>query len=93
MHDTVEDGYAPRWLLNKWPALMAITREKGEPYAAYIERAFSNEDARAVKVRDLTHNLTRNGGPPRPSLEKRYISAWERLAPGTPIPKASNVKR
>lgn len=78
LHDTVEDGYLPQWLL-RWPALDAITRREGERYSAYIERVAGNPHARAVKLRDLHHNLTRNGGPPRRSLLVRYTDAQHRL--------------
>lgn len=77
-HDSVEDGYLPKWVLRFWPALDAITRRKGEVYANYIERVAKNPKARRVKIADLRHNLKRNGGPPA-SLEKRYRRALWRL--------------
>lgn len=79
LHDTVEDGYLPKALLSLWPALDAITRREGEPYADYIERLSANDTATAVKLRDLQHNLSRNGGPPRESLRARYLKAQSRL--------------
>lgn len=84
LHDTVEDGYLPRWLL-AWPALDAITRRDGEQYAAYIERVAGNPHARAVKLRDLEHNLTRNAGPARDSLRRRYLWAHNALASPLPV--------
>lgn len=78
LHDTVEDGYLPRFLLH-WPALDAITRREGEDYVAYIERVATNDRARRVKLADLAHNLSRNGGPPRHSLRDRYRWAQRHL--------------
>ncbi len=37
-------------------ALKALTHKPGENYFDYIERAKSNPIARAVKIKDLTHN-------------------------------------
>lgn len=74
-HDTVEDGYLPKAMLRLWPSLDAITRRDGEEYRAYIHRLASNPVARRVKLADLEHNLTRNGGPPRESLRLRYERA------------------
>ena len=71
-HDGVEDGWWPRVLA--WPALVAVTREPGEPYFAYIVRAAAHPTAARVKRADLRHNLARNGGP-HPSLEARYRKA------------------
>lgn len=78
LHDTVEDGYLPKFLLKFWPALDAITRRPDETYAEYIERVAKNPPARRVKITDLRHNLSRNGGP-KPSLKKRYERALQRL--------------
>lgn len=78
LHDAVEDGYLPRLLCRYWPALDAITRRRGETYAAYIGRVAENSAARRVKLCDLRHNLSRNGGPPD-SLRRRYERALERL--------------
>ena len=78
LHDTVEDGYLPKWLL-RWPALDAMTRRDGESYEAFIHRAKVNPVSRRVKLSDLHDNLTRNGGPPRKSLLDRYIAAQKEL--------------
>ena len=76
MHDSVEDGYWPKWLA--WPALDAITRRDGEAYADYIERVALNAAATDVKIADLRDNLSRGDGPPG-SLRKRYERALQRL--------------
>lgn len=78
LHDSVEDGYLPRCILRFWPALDAITRRKEETYSEYIERVAKNNKARKVKICDLQHNLTRNGGP-NESLARRYRAALARL--------------
>ena len=90
LHDTVEDGYFPRALANAWPALDALTRRDGERYSAYIDRVAGNKHARAVKLRDLQHNLTRNGGPKKVSLMVRYADAWHRLT-DKPLPSYQSV--
>lgn len=79
LHDAVEDGWLPPLVARYWPALDAITRRRGEAYAAYIERVAANPAARRVKLCDLRHNLTRGGGPGE-SLEKRYRRALARLS-------------
>ena len=77
LHDTVEDGYLPRWLL-VWPALDAVTRRDGEAYVAFIERCKHHPVGREVKLSDLRDNLRRNGGPPA-SLRVRYVKAMNVL--------------
>ena len=76
-HDGVEDGWLPRCCL-RWPALDAITRRPGEPYAAYIGRVKLHPLARRVKLADLRDNMSRNGGPPG-DLLRRYRAAMEVL--------------
>lgn len=72
MHDTVEDGYAPRWLL-RWPALDAITRREGEPYWTYVDRAAAHPLARRVKLADARDNAA------RPNPRPKYRKVVERL--------------
>lgn len=79
LHDAVEDGYLPRILCRWWSGLDAITRRPGETYAEYIERVAGHEAARAVKICDLRHNLSRGAGP-SPSLRRRYERALALLA-------------
>lgn len=81
MHDAVEDGHLPKFLLRWWPALDAITRRNSETYMEYIDRVSANPSAKRVKLCDLNHNLSRGGGP-KPSLERRYRRALERLSSG-----------
>lgn len=78
LHDTVEDGYLPRWLL-RWPALDAVTRRDGETYSDFIERAYRHPVGAKVKLADVCDNLRRNGGPPREELRLRYLDALDRL--------------
>ena len=86
LHDSAEDGYFPLWALRFWPALDAITRRKTETYREYIERVATNPKARRVKLCDLRHNMSRNGGA-KPSLMKRYTAALERLTSKQNAPK------
>ena len=79
LHDAVEDGYLPAALTRVWPGLDAITRRSGEQYADYIERVAQHPAARRVKLTDLGHNMTRNGGAPA-SLMRRYRKARARLS-------------
>jgi len=78
LHDTVEDGYLPKWLLAR-PALDGMTRRDGESYTDFITRAGSHPVSKRVKLSDLQDNLTRNGGPPRESLRIRYVAAVKAL--------------
>lgn len=78
LHDVVEDGYLPTWLLRYWPAWDAITRRDGETYREYIQRVKANPLARKIKIMDLTHNLERNNGK-YPSLITRHLCARSEL--------------
>lgn len=78
LHDAVEDGYAPEWLL-RWPALNAVTRCEGETYHDFIARAKRHPVGREVKLADLFDNLRRGMKSPRPELRLRYINAVEYL--------------
>lgn len=74
MHDTVEDGYLPKWFL-QWPALDAVTRREGETYKTFISRSYRHPVGRKVKLADVCDNLQRGVDDPRPSLRKRYLDA------------------
>ena len=65
LHDTVEDteitlesllDFFPPYIVD---AVEAITHQKGEPYAEYLERVVQNEIAAPVKVQDVKHNMGR----------------------------------
>jgi GTP pyrophosphokinase len=66
LHDTIEDtdltietlktDYSPNdYIID---ALIAITRNDGEPYLKYILRCKRNKIATEVKIEDLLHNLS-----------------------------------
>lgn len=92
LHDVVEDtpwtieglraeGFGERVLA----AIDALTRRPDESYPAFIERAASNADARAVKVADIRDNLdlSRIPNPTDRDVERleRYRTALASLAP------------
>jgi hypothetical protein len=96
LHDVLEDtDLSPSILQHYFSpeiniALAAITREPGETYRAYIERAGRNPLARAVKIKDLLDNLSTNrdnhvsaethcGDVIPESLKRRYNAALEQL--------------
>jgi len=63
LHDVVEDApYTLEMLANRGfsdeviKAVDAITKRKGEPYKAYLDRVKSNSIAIDVKIADLKHN-------------------------------------
>lgn len=66
LHDTIEDtdltivslktDYNPNDYIVD--ALVAITRNDGEPYLEYILRCKRNEIAKDVKIEDIHHNLS-----------------------------------
>jgi (p)ppGpp synthase/HD superfamily hydrolase len=88
-HDVVEDGYATfEELQNRFhldpeqmAALDAITRRDGERYFDYINRVKQNKMAKAVKLADLQHNITRCAYdlPNRWGLIRRYAKAYGML--------------
>lgn len=61
-------------------AVFAITRQKGETYAAFIDRCKANEIARRVKLADIADNLSeeRMDGLTE-SLRARYHAARRAL--------------
>lgn len=64
-------------------ALLAITREPGESYRAYIARVAKNPLARAVKINDLRDNIGRLDLLPNRDeaigLATRYMNALREL--------------
>jgi hypothetical protein len=89
IHDLLEDTQIrPGVLMSAFGeeiilALLAITREPGEGYRAYIERVGKNPLARAVKINDLRDNLGRMDLIPDRAeatrLVTRYIGALKQL--------------
>ncbi|WP_347311340.1 phosphohydrolase [Defluviimonas sp. SAOS-178_SWC] len=90
LHDVVEDT---DWTIDQLrregltdvqaAALDAVTRRISETYEEFIERAGSNELARAVKILDLKDNadLSRISSPSQKDLERmeRYHRALDHL--------------
>lgn len=89
LHDVIED--CPGYSVNQFrdvigdelaDALDAITKVKGEEYAAYLERVAANPIAKKVKIEDLIDNM-RAIPDPTPEDEARirkYANALEFLA-------------
>ena len=63
LHDVVEDTDATVEQIREMfgdevaDAVAVLTRDKGEPYMAYIRKIKGNEIARKVKMADLSHNM------------------------------------
>ena len=92
LHDVVEDTELSLGDLKNFgfeePILTALdylTREKGQPYLAYIARVAGNDDAAAVKFADLEDNLSddrmaRLPHAERVRLTRKYEAARARLS-------------
>jgi len=59
-------------------AVQAITKRRGEPYLAYVERVAADPIARQVKLADITANLA---DAPSPKQLAKYAQALARLTP------------
>ena len=74
-------------------AVVALTRERGQPYEEYIERLATNAMARAVKLADLADNRANNQRlPPTADVRARlarYERAIERLRAVPRWPRSS----
>ena len=64
LHDVIEDHpefeetvAEANFKSEIYPALMAITKRKGEKYQDYIKRVSNDRIARAVKIADLLDNM------------------------------------
>lgn len=82
LHDVVEDsatvGHGDILALfgaDVHAAVYALTRQKDEPYAEFIERCSANLTARSVKIADLRDNLR----PGAPHLRDKYEAALFKL--------------
>lgn len=85
LHDVLEDTDATtddlrRIGLNEFEieGVMAVTRQDGEVYISeFIPRAKAHPLGRAVKIKDVHHNLSRisNLPPEERGIEKRYHKA------------------
>ncbi len=104
LHDVIEDAdVTADALLNEGfsneivDAIVALSRQDGESYEAFLDRAASNDLARPVKIADLRDNLDPVRMallPPEKSVQLRakYEGAMERLnqrAPSTAVPEQS----
>lgn len=58
----------------------ALTRRKGEPYDAFIDRVHECPVATFVKIADIQDNLNRTNSLTK-SLARRYQAALDRLSP------------
>lgn len=91
LHDTIEDTcVTPPFLLEMgFPqrivdAVLAVTRQQGETYDQFIDRAATNPIAREVKIADLLDNMdiTRLNPPlTEEDLERlnRYLVSYKKL--------------
>ena len=64
LHDTIEDtDVTPEWLKQQGfsdeivEAILSVTRNPGEDYQCFVERAKKNPIGRVVKIHDLEDNL------------------------------------
>ncbi|HNW91543.1 MAG TPA: HD domain-containing protein [bacterium] len=91
LHDVLEDsdctpadlrraGISPRVIA----AVQALTRRRGESYAAFVRRAGRNPIARQVKIADLEDNMDIRRlsrlTPQSVTRLKRYLAAWRQLS-------------
>lgn len=86
LHDVLEDGndlYPEESLRKYYPfpehvmdAVVALTRQKGESYGAYLARVKANPLARKVKLNDLLDNMSYHRRENIPAeLRNRYNRA------------------
>ena len=92
LHDVIEDSDVTEdALLNEGfsneivDAIVALSRQDGESYEAFLDRAGSNELARPVKIADLRDNMDASRMALLPSekaarLLAKYEGAMERLS-------------
>ena len=82
LHDCVEDTPATlddievEFGYEIMAAVDCLTKRQGEPYARYITRILTNDDAIAVKIADICDNL---GDTPTDKAVKRSSEALTRL--------------
>jgi len=87
LHDVVEDTSVTQADIDlQFPgeiawAVDAMTRREGELYKRYIERVALNDLAKAVKLADIAHNLSRPY-PGSEGMERRYRPAVAFLTTG-----------
>ena len=97
LHDAIEDAALTPQLLSEQgfdnetiDAVLSVTRNKGESYANYIERAAANPLGREVKIADLEDNMDISRLPDLGKNDcqrlQKYLHAWrflKGLAPHT----------
>lgn len=82
LHDILEKGAVIRNLTVNGihpcviDAVVAMTKQPGEPYMDYIERLAENPMALVVKIADIRHNMD---GSPNADRRKKYPRALEYL--------------
>ena len=82
LHDVVEDcGVTQKEILTKFgyevfAIVVALTKQEGEEYAAFIERVNTNPLARIVKIFDILDNLIDS---PSKNQVKKYAAALKVL--------------
>jgi (p)ppGpp synthase/HD superfamily hydrolase len=90
LHDVLEDTFVTTDELfdigltaEMVEAIVALTRNKDEPYEAYLGRVKKNDLALRVKLQDLAHNMSRNkylaDRKEAKRLLEKYYKAWEYL--------------
>ena len=90
LHDTIEDtDVTPEWLKQQGfsdeivEAILSITRNPGEDYQHFVERAKKNPIGRVVKIHDLEDNLNvlrlKEVTPEMAERLSKYLKALEFL--------------
>ena len=90
LHDTIEDtDVTPDWLLAQGfsmdivKAVLSVTRNPGEDYQEFVERAKKNPIGRMVKIHDLEDNLNvlrlKEVTPEMAERLTKYLKALEYL--------------
>lgn len=88
LHDVVEDTditlsqIEEKFGKDIADVLALLTHEKNVPYLDYIKAVKTNEDAKAVKIADMTHNMERLelvSEDARKRLTTKYDEAWQIL--------------
>ncbi len=89
LHDVVEDHNVSVDKIEQYFGLrvrelvVALTRDEGETYEAFIDRIVDDEQAAQIKICDITNNLSTLPLPSsenyKRNLSSRYIKALARL--------------
>lgn len=90
LHDTIEDTYVTPDLLRQQgfdeeiiDGVLSVTRNEGETYAQFIERAAANAIGKEVKIADLEDNMDVRRLPDLGEEDfhrlRKYLHAWRFL--------------